>query len=174
MSGEFLGSLFTLGVLAVGAAAYDGQFYPTGRHWYESCWAKSKGGKASNPYQEARWSTCEPIASRAFFDAGLLFSSGTGDENAKRLASVCPSAWSDLYFGGNYVLGVKLVQERGGPSPMDGILPAGWLLKRTFAAKWPQCRAEADNQGYPRIVEKSPGVFGWERPCPPQLPCDKS
>jgi hypothetical protein len=160
--------------LAFGVAAQQGMLYVTAKDWIDACWAKAQGGKAASRQQDALWEACEPVASRAMFEgAGLLFAGGGAGEGPQRLAAVCPSSWTDLYVSGNYVLGVKLLQADGGMNVVQGVLPADVVLQRAFSSRWPRCRAEADQQGYPKVVEKAPGKFGWERPCPAHLPCSK-
>jgi hypothetical protein len=57
------------------------------------------------------------------------------------------------------------VAREGGVSGIDGVLPASWTLSHWATKRWPKCSAERERQGYPKIIEKNDGTFGWEKPC---------
>lgn len=163
-----MGALIIIGAILGAVLAYQGTFFVTGKQWYEACWAKQNGAKATDPYQDATWSTCEPTASAALFGSGLIFAGypeNDKDVDGASLQKVCPSSWTDAYWGGNYVLGVKVLQQQGGPNYLDAVMPARQTLERAFKGRWPRCSAERQRQGYPLLIEITPGKYDWERPC---------
>lgn len=142
----------------------------SGKTYYEACWAyRTKSGSTAptpgTPYEAAQWKKCEPVAKRAFFDSGMIFAGGGTDDDSKRLASVCPSFWSDVPLGGFYYMYVAHVEERGGLNPFDGMMPAYWSISGWANKKWPKCSEERQRQGYPLVVQKSDQDFGWSQPC---------
>lgn len=147
----------------------------TGKAYYEACWErvnKTKGfaePTPSTPYQAGQWKQCEPVANRALFANGMIFAGlakDDKDEDGLRLGRACPNAMSEVPIGGVFYLYVKDTEAEGGTSGMDGVLPASWTLSHWATKRWPKCSAERERQGYPKIVEKADGTFGWEKPCP--------
>jgi hypothetical protein len=137
--------------------------YVTGQRYFEACWAKKAATKsfdepkASSPAQSVMWKNCEMETERAVYSAGIIFDA---------LPKYCPSSWSDIPMGGAYLMTIDLVEEQGGPRFVDHFLPARVMIQRVWTARWPRCDAERRRQGYPKIVEKTPGNFQWEQPCP--------
>jgi hypothetical protein len=143
--------LLLLGIGA-GVAAYHGMFYVTGSQFYEACsqrQAKEKidGGfkevGADNPSQAALWGTCTPIMGETMENAGFAIGSSASQatEDAKALASACPDANTDMpvfpkYW---YTVAVDAIDKNGGPSLIDRIAPARWLIERALKARWPRC-----------------------------------
>ena len=82
-----------------------------------------------------------------------------------------PSYWRDVPTGGLYFLAVGLVQQQSGPSLFDRFLPAKFMLASAVTQRWPNCSAERKRHGYPRIIEKAPGKFDFEKPC---IPCQQA
>ena len=143
--------LLLLGIGA-GVAAYDGVFYITGSQFYEACsqrQAKEKidhGVKeigAENPTQAALWGSCTPIMGETLENAGFAIgsSSAQATEDAKALASACPDAHSEMPVFPKfwYAVAVDAIEKNGGPSFIDRIAPAGWLIERAMKARWPRC-----------------------------------
>src|SRR6516164_6720765 len=105
-----------------GYLAYIGAFYPTGRQYYEVCWAKEKAKQshASDAYQDVIWGNCDNIAARAIFSLGILGPfDDVVDPNLKRkdkeaLQAVCPgrarSSAPEI---------IDAVQAGGGPILID-------------------------------------------------------
>lgn len=156
-------------VVAIGGGylAYTGTFYPTGRQYYEVCWQKNDVGKdhASDPYQDVIWTNCDNIAARAIFASGMFAPPEPEDEQDKEgmaLKAACPEA---PRLASSNVL--KGVQASGGPQLIDIITPAEWMIGRVVKTLWPKCDEVRRKQGYPKIVETSPGEFGWEQECGP-------
>ena len=75
----------------------------------------------------------------AKFALGSSEPSATADE--KVLASVCPDLHAEMprlldYW---YVLVVEAIEATGGPSLIDRVAPAEWLVERGARARWPRC-----------------------------------
>lgn len=162
-------------VSAVGYLAHSGTFFITGAQWYEACWEQSRASAgftipvAPDPQTDIVWASCEPTAWRGVAAAGVMFAPRAFDELdtvAIALDAACPSVWSDLPVGGVYFLAVNVVRDQGGPSLLDGFLPAVALVARTFEAEWPECDAERQRQGFPRLEVRSDGSLGLAGPCP--------
>ena len=67
-------------------------------------------------------------------------SSPQATEEAKALASACPDAVEMPVFPKFwYVIAVDAIEKNGGPSLIDRVAPAGWLIKRAMKARWPRC-----------------------------------
>src|ERR1700758_2621417 len=128
-------------------------FCPTsadGLH-YEACQqrqAKEKivGGfnevGADNPSQAALWTSCTPIMGESMENAGFAIGSSSpqATEDAKALASACPDATEMPVFPKFwYTVAVDAIEKNGGPSLIDRVAPAGWLIERTMKARWPRC-----------------------------------
>lgn len=166
--------LVLVATAAGGYLAYSGTFWATGREWYEVCYAlKSEQLRAgwsevttSDPYLAARRMSCEPISQRGIFSGGMILAGNPEmDRGSAALGNSCPSGWSDMAIGGTYMTSVAFVAAAGGPSLADRFLPAEWMLNRVYTARWPSCNSERARLGFPRIIEKAPGNFGWETPC---------
>ena len=166
--------LVLVAAAAGGYLAHSGTLWTTGREWYEVCYAlkseqmKVGFGKVTtpDPYLAARHMACEPISVRGIVSGGMVLAGNPEtDRGAAALGKSCPSGWSDMAIGGTYMTSVDLVAAAGGPSLADRFLPAERMLNRVYTARWPSCASERARLGFPRIVEKAPGDFGWEVPC---------
>jgi hypothetical protein len=136
--------------IGAGAAAYHGMFYVTGSQFYEACWqrrAKEKAeplkeAEADNPSQAVLWASCTPIMAESMDNAGFVIASSApqAPEDAKVLASVCPDRMK-MPVVPNYwfVVAVEAIEKNGGPSLIDRVAPAGWLIERAMKARWPRC-----------------------------------
>lgn len=146
--------LFAILLLAAGAgaAAYNGVFYVTGSQFYEACWerrAKEKavGGfneaQADNPSQAVLWASCTPIVAETMDKAGYVLGSSAANapEDAKALAGSCPDRQTEipLVLSYLYIVVVDAIEKTGGPSLIDHVAPAGWLVERALKARWPRC-----------------------------------
>jgi hypothetical protein len=138
--------------IGAGAAAYHGMFYVTGSQFYEACrqrQAKEKivGGfkdvEADNPSQAALWSNCTPIMGESMNNAGFAIGSSSpqATEDAQALASACPDAYVDMPAFPKfwYTGALDAIEKNGGPSLIDRVTPAGWLIERAMKALWPRC-----------------------------------
>jgi hypothetical protein len=137
--------------IGAGAGAYSGAFYVTGSQFYEACrqrQAKEKidGGfkevEADNPIQALLWASCTPIMGESMDNAGFAIGSSSpqATEDAKALASACPDAVEMPVFPKFwYVIAVDAIEKNGGPSLIDRVAPAGWLIERAMKARWPRC-----------------------------------
>jgi hypothetical protein len=137
--------------IGAGAGAYSGVFYVTGSQFYEACrqrQAKEKidGGfkdaQADNPIQALLWASCTPIMGESMDDTGFAIGSSSpqATEDAKALASACPDAVEMPVFPKFwYVIAVDAIEKNGGPSLIDRVAPAGWLIERAMKASWPRC-----------------------------------
>jgi hypothetical protein len=141
-----------IGIGGAGVAAHRDVFYVTGSRFYEGCWerrAKEKkiGGfkevEADNPSQAVLWASCSPIMLDSMEKAGFAIGSSAANAQAdmKALASACPDAYSEMpMFPNNwYSVIVDAIEKNGGPSLIDRIAPAGWLVERAAKARWPSC-----------------------------------
>lgn len=171
-----MGGLLVVVAIVAGTLAYNDFFYLTGSTWYEACWEKraklgsiaDKDPVADDPYTDAIWTSCEQIAQRAVYKKGIIFAGNrksNDDIDGARLLEACPSLWTDVPIGGLYLLALKVLQESGGAGFVDHFTPAEWTIGKAFERRWPHCSAERQRQGYPTIVELSPGTFGWSAPC---------
>jgi hypothetical protein len=137
---------------SVGAAAYYGTFYVTGSQFYEACWerrAKEKlvgnfnEAEATNSTQAALWASCGRIAGESMDRAGFTFGSSAKEAptEAKALAGPCPDWYTEAPVRQErfYSVVVDAVEQNGGPSLIDRIAPADWLIQRTLKARWPHC-----------------------------------
>ena len=145
-------AVLSLVIVGAGTAAYHGMFYVTGSQFYEACsqrQAKEKiddGFKeigADNPSQAALWAGCTPILGETRESAGFAIGSSSpqATEDAKALASACPDAYKVLPVFPRfwYSVAVDAIENNGGPSVIDRVAPAGWLIERAIKARWPRC-----------------------------------
>ena len=68
-------------------------------------------------------------------------SSPQATEDAKALASACPDAYAEMPVFPKfwYTVAVDAIENNGGPSLIDHVAPAGWLIERAMKARWPGC-----------------------------------
>jgi hypothetical protein len=149
--GAFLAVLLLIGAGIAGVAAYKGTFYVTGSQFYEGCWeqrAKQKKDmfkevEADNPSQAAVWASCSTVVLEIMDRAG--FAAGSSNPNAdadmKALAGACPDAWSEMPMFPQhwYMPVIETIEKTGGPSFIERVAPAGWLVERAVKARWPRC-----------------------------------
>src|SRR5258707_4641442 len=127
-------------------------FYVTGSQFYEACrqrQAKEKidGGfkeaEADNPSQAALWGSCTPIMGESMWNTGFAIGSSSpkATEDAKALASDCQDAYTEMpvFHKFWYTVAVDAIEKNGGPSLIDRVAPAGWLIERAMKARWPRC-----------------------------------
>ncbi|MBN9488258.1 MAG: hypothetical protein J0H44_13565 [Alphaproteobacteria bacterium] len=173
MSGLF--GLAVIAAIAGAIASYSGLFGPTGADYFRACWEKKAaqikagfGGDArpSTPEQAIAWARCAPESARAIFSEGIILAGQENDNIGNSLRQACPSGFSDIPMGGAYMLTVKLVEDAGGPTFLDRILPAHFMIARVWSDRWPNCSKVREQTGYPKIVETSPGNFDWAWKCP--------
>ncbi|MEH2480165.1 hypothetical protein V1282_003522 [Nitrobacteraceae bacterium AZCC 2146] len=167
--------VFTLLALAAGYwlyTDYEASGNLSGKSYYETCWKLKTNSRGFNtavpstPYEAGQWKQCEPVARRALFGSGLIFSGQETGEEFDRLRDSCPNSFSEIPMGGLFYLYVKDVEDEGGVNRLFGMLPAKWSVGSWAAKRWPKCNAERERQGYPKIVETKDGTFSWEKPCP--------
>jgi hypothetical protein len=137
--------------IGAGAGAYSGVFYVTGSQFYEACRQRQtkekidaafKEAEADNRSQAILWGSCTPILTESMGNAGFAIGSSSpqATEDAKALASACPDATEMPVFPKFwYVIAVEAIEKNGGPSLIDRVAPAGWLIERTMKARWPRC-----------------------------------
>ena len=138
--------------IGAGVAAYHGMFYVTGSQFYEACQQrqvkeKIVGGfnevEADNPSQAALWASCTPIMGESMENAGFAIGSSSpqATEDAKALASACPDAYAEMPVFPKlwYTVAVDAIEKNGGPSLIDRVAPAGWLIERAMKVRWPRC-----------------------------------
>ena len=146
-----LAVLLLIGIGA-GAGAYSGVFYVTGSQFYEACrqrQAKEKidGGfkevEADNQSQAVLWASCTPIMAESMDNAGFAIGSSAPEApaDAKALASACPDGHKEMpaFPDHWYIVAVEAIEKNGGPSLIDRVAPAGWLIERAMNARWPRC-----------------------------------
>jgi hypothetical protein len=180
-------ALTVLGLIVAAVLGYAGAFGTTGAQWYEACWEKSvrqrenwtKGKEplSSDGHRALIWADCDVEAERGAYAMGMIFHRSffvpdhTTHPEAFALALACPSDKRDVPIGGLYLLALDLVQKQRGPSFFDRFLPARFMIGRAMKRRWPSCSRERKLQGYPKIVEKAPGRFDFEKPC---VPCARA
>ena len=139
--------------IGAGVAAYRGMFYVTGSQYYEACWERrakenkandhSNEAEADNPSQAVLWASCTPIMAESMDKAGFGLGSShpNAHADAKALANACPDRDKDLNLFPNfwYSVAVDAIEKNGGPSLIDRVAPAGWLIERAMKARWPRC-----------------------------------
>jgi hypothetical protein len=174
-SSSYLGALVCLAALGYGGYWYYTEYQASagmsGKTFYETCWEyKKKPGplapepKPSNPYQAAQWKNCDPVVEREMYEQGLIFVGTKPGEDEDQLRAVCPHVGFPI-AGLSYWY-VEDTEAAGGLSTLSAFLPASWSVRSWAKKRWPNCSNERERQGYPKIVEKAPGVYGWEKPCP--------
>jgi hypothetical protein len=147
-------SLFGAAAFAFGA--YRGLFYVTGDQFYRACWERSaaqqaiggfKEPQAKDPDQAALWASCTPIVARAWDKAGFAFSSPdpNAPPEARALVGACPNRDTEVpaFLDYMYLVPIDLIEQSGGPSLIDSVLPADFLIKRVLRARWPHCARAA-------------------------------
>lgn len=150
--GAFLSVLLLIGIGGAGVAAYQGVFYVTGSQYYEACWERRakenkiglfEQAEADNPSQAVLWASCTPIVVDSMEKAGFALGSSSPQAPAdmKALASACPDQYSELPLFPNYWyrVAVEAIEKNGGPSLIDRVAPAEWLIVRVGKARWPRC-----------------------------------
>src|SRR5258708_14517654 len=68
-------------------------------------------------------------------------SSPQAAEDAKALGSVCRDASTEMPVFPKfwYTVAVDAIEKNDGPSLIDHVAPAGWLIERAMKARWPGC-----------------------------------
>jgi hypothetical protein len=118
----------------------------------EACWerrakekksADFKEAEADNPTQAALWASCTPIMAESMDNAGFAIGSSAANAqaDAKALASVCPDRFTQMPVIPSfwYTVAVDAIENNGGPSLIDRVAPATWLIERAMKARWPRC-----------------------------------
>ena len=153
MEKNSVGALLAVLLLIAGVAAYKGMFYVTGSQYYEGCWERrakenkrenfAKDVEADNPSPAALWASCTPIMAESMDHAGFAIGSSAPEApaDAKALASACPDRNTEmpLIAPAWYRVAVDAIEKNGGPSLIDRVAPAGWLIERAMKARWPRC-----------------------------------
>jgi len=138
--------------IGAGQGAYSGVFYVTGSQFYEACRQRQakekidgafKEAEADNPSHAALWGSCTSIMTESMGNAGFAIGSSSpqATEDAKALASACPDAYTEMPVFPKfwYTVAVDAIEKNGGPSLIDRVAPAGWLIERAMKARWPRC-----------------------------------
>jgi hypothetical protein len=144
--------LLLIGSAVAGAAAYHGVFYVTGSQFYEGCWERGakekeiggfKDAQAGNPGQAVIWASCFPIVAEVMDKAGFALGSSRPDApaNAKALAGPCPDRQTEipLLIDRIWIVVIDAIEKSGGPSLIDRVAPASWVIERALKARWPHC-----------------------------------
>ena len=158
-----------IGIFLLFWVLQSGILFQTGYQWHQACWlAQNSGNRSPQTAEEATaWAQCAPVARRALFEAGYLFSGNPEyavTPALKALTQACPSSYSEIPVGGVHLLVVKMLQNAGGPNLLDRFMPVDSMIVRTFNSRWPDCNLERTRNGFPRIVMKN-REWGWETPC---------
>jgi hypothetical protein len=137
-------------------AAYHGTLYVTGSQFYDACSerkarARALGAlempQASNSSQATLWAQCTPITTRTMREAGFLFSSSAENAPAemKDLIGYCPDRYTEVpaFVENFYIMAISSIEMAGGPSLIDRVAPAEWLIERVVKYRWPRCRDAA-------------------------------
>lgn len=168
---ELLGLGFIAGLIFVVLAVGGWLPYKTGKEWYDTCWQahNSESGKPKTPEEAADWKQCEPVAERALYEAGFIFSGNPDQATTKPLKAVaeaCPSNYSDVPLGGINLLVLAQVEQMGGAGLTDRFMPANELIVRAMKQKWPNCPSVREAEGFPKIVMKN-GRWDYQFECQP-------
>ena len=148
-------------------------FYQTGQDWFETCWkvANTKDAKPTTSDEAVKWAKCDGTANEAVYGAGFVMAGRPLEgvpETIKAVYAACPSAWSDLsIFSGEYRMAVSLIEKNGGPAVLDRFLPATYIIEYAYRSRWPDCSKRRQEAGYPKIVRKSDGAWGFDGECEP-------
>jgi hypothetical protein len=80
---------------------------------------------------------------KAGFGVGSSASEASAD--AKALAGVCPDMFAEMPLFPEYWyrVAVDAIEKNGGPTLIDRVAPASWLIQRAMKARWPRCVAAA-------------------------------
>jgi hypothetical protein len=80
-------------------------------------------------------------------NAGFAIGSSAANapEDAQALASVCPDAFKEMPVFPQfwYRAAVDAIEKNGGPTLIDRVAPASWLIERAMKARWPRCIDDA-------------------------------
>ena len=84
------------------------------------------------------------------------------------MASACPDAYAEMPVFPKfwYVIAVDAIEKNGGPSLIDRVAPAGWLIERAMKARWPRCIDAA--RPYIAKARKGDGPTVFARACTPR------
>jgi hypothetical protein len=136
-------------LFGTGIAAYFGAFYTTGSQYYEACWERRaqetgfSNAQAKTPGQAVVWASCNPIVLEAFDSAGFVLGSSAegAPSEAKALAKLCPDRFTEIPIDIDRLYGrvIDIIEKTGGPSFIDRVAPASWLVERSLKARWPRC-----------------------------------
>jgi hypothetical protein len=150
--GALLAVLLLVGIGSAGVAAYKGMFYVTGSQYYEGCWERRakenkeksfKEAEADNPTQAALWASCTPIMAESMDKAGFILSSSAANApaDAQALVGACSDRFAEMPLLPErwYRVAVDAIENSGGPTLIDRVAPAGWLIERATKARWPRC-----------------------------------
>src|SRR5262249_5449870 len=103
----------------------------------------SKEVEADTPSQAVLWASCTPIMAESLDNAGFTLGSSAPEASAdaKALASVCPDRFSEMpsFPESWYRVAVEAIEKTGGPSFIDRVAPAEWLIERAIRVRWPRC-----------------------------------
>lgn len=164
------GAWIVVGLL-LGLLLQSGVPYQTGHQWYEDCWRAqhANGKEASSPSEAATWAQCQPVAERALFDAGWVFSGNPEyavTPQLKAVTAACPSNYSDIPIAGIHYLVVPEIEKAGGADLLDRFLPPDPMIVRAMSVRWPHCAQVRFEQGIPKIVKKD-GKWDFVTECWP-------
>src|SRR5262249_47021463 len=102
-----------------------------------------KDAEADNRSQAVLWGSCTPMMGESMANAGFAIGSSSpqATEDAKALASACPDAYTEMpvFRKFCYTVAVDAIEKNGGPTLIDRVAPAGWLIERAMKARWPRC-----------------------------------
>jgi hypothetical protein len=156
---------------------WTGVVYQTGANWYSTCWQKAhQNRQPASPEEAASWATCSAASDEAFFEAGFIYAGNPQyavSPQLKAIQAACPNAWNEIPLDGPYPVIVEMIQNKGGPSLADRLLPARFVIEGAFRSKWPNCPTARVVNGFPRMTKEGNG-WAWERPCVPCEPEQKA
>ena len=80
-------------------------------------------------------------------NAGFAIGSSAANApaDAKASAGICPDRQTEMPLIPTYwhFVAVDAIEKNGGPSLIDRIASASWLIERAMKARWPRCIAAA-------------------------------
>jgi hypothetical protein len=148
-------------------------FYQTGQEWFETCWKVKniKDFKPENALEAVKWAKCEATAENAVYSAGLvtLGSAPAGlPDKIKAVFETCPSEWFGIASpDGLDGRALQHLERSGGPSLMDGLLPASFMISRVYRTLYPNCAEKREAAGFPKMTKKPNGSWEFESDCEP-------
>ena len=148
-------------------------FYQTGQDWFETCWKvrNTKDLKPENASEAVKWAKCRSSAENAVYSAGFVTVGSAPAELPDKIKAVfetCPNEWFGVAdLDGLDGRALQHLERSGGPSVMDGLLPASSMISRVYRTLYPNCVEKREAAGFPKMTKKPNGNWDFESDCEP-------